>query len=160
MFFLGSLEESCRLALALPRKPFNASKKRSKHDAPKYITLTELERAEKEILKHVQGRAFPEELNYPIKTVKKSSRLYKLDPHVKDGLLCVGGRLRNASLPSETKNQIILNLPKEDHVTKLIIYDYHSICGHSGREHVLALRASLCKILISSFAHKIFGFRS
>lgn len=115
----------------------NASKKRSKHDAPKYITLTELERAEKEILKHVQGRAFPEELNYPIKTVKKSSRRYKLDPHVINGLLCVGGRLRNASLPSETKNQIIL--PKEDHVTKLIIYDYHSFCGHSGREHVLAL---------------------
>lgn len=115
----------------------NTSKKRSKYDAPKYITLTELERAEKEILKHVQGRAFPEELNYPIKTVKKSSRLYKLDPHVIDGLLCVGGRLRNAFLPSETNNQIIL--PKEDHVTKLIIYDYHSICGHSGREHVPAL---------------------
>ena len=70
--------------------------------------LQSLREPRKKILKHVQGRAFPEELNYPIKTVKKSSRLYKLDPHVKDGLLCVGGRLRNASLPSETKNQIIL----------------------------------------------------
>ena len=115
----------------------NASKKKSKHDAPKYITLRELERAEKEILRHVQGRAFPEELNYSVKPVKKSSRLYKLDPRVINGLLCVSGRLRNASLPSETKNQIIL--PKEDHVTKMIIYDYRNICGHSGREHVLAL---------------------
>ena len=101
----------------------NASKKKSKHDAPKYITLRELERAE--------------ELNYPTKPVKKTSRLYMLDPHVIDGLLCVGGRLRNASLPSETKNEIIL--PKEDHATKMIIYDYRNICGHSGREHVLAL---------------------
>lgn len=115
----------------------NASKKKSKHDAPKYITLRELDRAEKEIPRHVQGRAFPEELNYSVKPVKKSSRLYKLDPHVIDGLLCVGGCLRNASLPSETNNQIIL--PKEDHVAEMIIYDYRNICGHSGREHVLAL---------------------
>ena len=45
----------------------------------------EFERAEKEILRHVQGRAFSEELNYPMKPVKKSSRLYKLDPHVIEG---------------------------------------------------------------------------
>ena len=54
-----------------------------------------------------------------------------------DGLLRVGGRLCNASLPSESKSQIIL--PKDDHVTRLIIYEYHSICGHSGREQVLAM---------------------
>ena len=54
--------------------------------------------------------------------------LCNLDPHVIDGLLCVGGRLCNASLPSERKNQIIL--PKEWHVTKLIIYNHYSICGH------------------------------
>ena len=64
-----------------------------------------------------------------------SSHLYKFDPHFIDGFLCIGGHLNNASL--ETKSQIILT--KEDHVTKLIIYDYHSICGHCGRERVLAL---------------------
>ena len=96
----------------------NASKKKPKHEVPKYSTFREFERAEKEILKHVQGRAFSEELNYPM----------KLDPHVIDGLLCLGGRLCNASLPSERKNQIIL--PKEWHVTKLIIYNHYSICGH------------------------------
>ena len=36
----------------------------------------------------------------------------------------------------ESKHQIIL--PKEDHVTRVIIDDYHRACGHSGREHVLA----------------------
>ncbi|XP_078344097.1 uncharacterized protein LOC144629756 [Oculina patagonica] len=89
------------------------------HDVPKYITVEEMERAEREILRHVQRRAFPEEVNHPEKPVKKKSRLYKLDPIVVDGLLCVGGRLRRASLPSESKNQIIL--PKEDHTTRLII---------------------------------------
>lgn len=47
------------------------------------------------------------------------------------------GSLCNASLPLETKNQVIL--PKEDHVTKLIVYDYQSICDHSSNEHILAL---------------------
>ncbi|XP_078355375.1 uncharacterized protein LOC144640001 [Oculina patagonica] len=107
------------------------------HDVPKYITVEEMERAEREILRHVQRRAFPEEVNHPEKPVKKKSRLYKLDPIVVDGLLCVGGRSRRASLPAESKNQIIL--PKEDHTTRLIIDHYHRICGHSGREHVLAL---------------------
>ena len=96
-----------------------------------------MERAEREILKHVQKQAFPEEFNYPKKQVKKGSRLFKLDPCIINGLLCVGGRLCNATIPLETKNPIIL--PKEDHVTKLIIDHYHGICGHSGREYVLAL---------------------
>ena len=116
----------------------NASKNsKLKHDVPKYITVEEMERAEREILKHVKRRAFPEELNHPEKPVKKRSLLYKLDPIIIDEFLCVGGRLRKASLPLESKNQIIL--PKEDHITRLIIDDYHRICGHSGREHVLAL---------------------
>ena len=70
------------------------------------------------------------------KPLKKSSRLYKLDPIVIDGLLHVGGRLRKASLPIESKHQIII--PKEDQVTRVIIDDYNKACGHSGREHVLA----------------------
>jgi len=70
--------------------------------------------------------------------LKKSSHLYKLDPIVIDGHweLHIGGRLHKASLPMESKHQIIL--PKEDHVTQVIIGDYHRACGHSGREHILA----------------------
>lgn len=36
----------------------------------------------------------------------------------------------------ESKHQIIIL--KEDHVTRVIIDDYHKARGHSGREHVLA----------------------
>ena len=115
----------------------NASKnKELNRGVPKYITLEEIEKAEREILRHVQRRAFPEEFNHPEKPLKKSSRLYKLDPIVINGLLHVDGRLRKASLPMESKHQIIL--PKEDHVTRVTIDDYRRACGHSGREHVLA----------------------
>ena len=59
-----------------------------------------------------------------------------IDPIVIDGLLHVGGRLRKESLTMESKQQIVL--PKEDHVTRLIIDNYNKACWHSGREHVLA----------------------
>ena len=85
---------------------------KSKRDASKYVTLEEMERAEREIPKHVQRRAFPEEFNHPKKEVKKSSGLHKLDPFVVNGLLCVGGRLRKASSSLESKKQIILSKKK------------------------------------------------
>ena len=122
--------------LRYPERLLNASKnKELNRDVPKYITLEEIEKAEREILKHVQRGAFPEEFNHPKKPLKKSS-LYKLDPIIIDGLLHVGGQLRKASLPMESKHQIIL--PKEDHVTRVINDDYHRACGHSSRELVLA----------------------
>ena len=115
--------------------------KASKGDKPRndslvLITLEEIQRAEGEILKHVQQQSFPEETANPKKQVKKSSRLYKLDPIFVDGLLRVGGRLRNSTLSPESKNQIIL--PRDDHVSRLIIYHHHKTCGHSGKEHVLS----------------------
>ena len=64
------------------------SRKSNKPDreVPKNITLEEMGRAEKEILKHVQRKAFSEELSHPEKPVKKSSRLYKLNPLIVDDL--------------------------------------------------------------------------
>ena len=84
-----------------------------------------------------ERKAFPEEFSHPEKPVKKSSPLYKLNSLIADDLLRVGGRLRAAPSPLESRSQIIL--PKEEHVTKLVIEHYYRICGHSGREHVLAL---------------------
>ena len=69
----------------------NARKNKLNRKVPKYITLEEMGRAETEILKHVQRKAFPEEFSHPEKPVKKSSRLYKLNLLVVDDLLRVGG---------------------------------------------------------------------
>ena len=47
--------------------------------------------------------------------VGKTSPIYRLDPFVDNGLLRVGGRLRNAEIPEESKHTIIL--PRKSHVT-------------------------------------------
>ena len=70
-------------------------------------------------------------------TVKKSSPIYKLDPLVVDGLLRVGGRLQHAQMDEDSKHPVIL--PKDHHVTRLIIRHYHHISGHSGRNYVLSM---------------------
>ena len=69
--------------------------------------------------------------------VKKTSAIYKLAPMKIDGLLYVGGRLTQASIPNAAKHQLIL--PKKHHVVDLIMCHYHLKSGHSGVEHVLSL---------------------
>ena len=68
----------------------------------------------------------------------KSSSIASLKPFGQEGtkLLRVGGRLTNAPIPYEAKHQIIL--PKDHHVTTLIVKHYHLRLGHAGTERVLA----------------------
>ena len=104
------------------------------------ISVEEMRAAELEILKAIQRHHFPEEMRSVTRsgsTVKKSSCLRSLDPILVDGLLRVGGRLRLVQASFDSKHQIIL--PKNDHVSNLLIEHFHLISGHSGREYVLSL---------------------
>ena len=108
-------------------------------------------KAENVILKLVQREEFGEEykcLSRPtIETpksipettaqVKKSSRILRLDPVLHGNLIRVGGRQRKVNIPEEAKQQIIL--PKNHHISKLLIEYYHCLAGHSGTQHVLSL---------------------
>ena len=61
--------------------------------------------------------------------LKKTSCFYKLDPFVHgDGLLRTGGRIRRAAIPPEVKHPLIL--PKNSHVTDLIVRHFQSKIGH------------------------------
>ena len=109
---------------------------------PSLISVEEMDRAEKAILQNVQQTAFPAEVHQLTgpsgsKHVRRSSPLFKLDPVLRNGLLCVGGRLSCARISLDAKHQIIL--PKNNHVSSLIINHYHTLSGHSGRQHVLSL---------------------
>lgn len=109
---------------------------------PSLITITEMENAEKAILKNVQQAAFSDELRVLRKSngcrcVKRSSCLFKLDPFLEGGLLRVGGRLFRACIPWDAKHQIIL--PKNNHISNLLIDHFHKLSGHSGRQHVLSM---------------------
>ncbi|XP_028411636.1 uncharacterized protein LOC114534738 [Dendronephthya gigantea] len=113
------------------------------------ISVSEMVNAEKEIIRHVQQECFSEEreclerINQSSDkdrknvTVKKSSRVFQLDPVLKNGLVRVGGRLRRAPINDNAKHPIIL--PKDHHVIGLLVNHYHHIAGHSGVEHTLSL---------------------
>ena len=104
--------------------------------------------AECKILQIIQEDAFSDEIavlksarvkgnEAPMKKenteVKKTSRLYRLDPMIsEDGLVRVGGRLgKSSGLSEELKHPVIL--PKKGHVTTLIIRDAHERTAHGGR---------------------------
>ena len=103
------------------------------------LSCEEIEAAGKKVVQLVQTDAFSSEkaiLNkesvLPVK-----HKLSPLNPYIDEGgLLRVGGRLRNARIPVQAKNQMIL--PKDHPVTRLLILHNHRINGHVGQEHVLA----------------------
>ena len=81
------------------------------------ISVEEIKRAEREIVICVQGSSFREEVsglrksegnNETRKTkpcpIKKSSSIQNLDPQFQDGILRVGGRLKNAPIEWESKH--------------------------------------------------------
>ena len=117
----------------------------------KPVDVKERQRAELQIIRIVQNEAFQDEIQLlkdvnikspaadkdaskeRMKTVKKSSSLYKLDPFLdEDGVLRVGGRLRQSSIPYDVKHPVIL--PKKGHVTDLILRHFHQLIKHQGRE--------------------------
>ncbi|XP_074656689.1 uncharacterized protein LOC141909905 [Tubulanus polymorphus] len=97
------------------------------------ISVGELREAERAILSYVQRRAFPEAFNGS--TLKQSSIL-ALSPVEINNLLCVRGRLGRSELSESSKHPIIL--PKNGHITDLIVRFYHDIYAHRGREYTLS----------------------
>lgn len=119
------------------------------------IAAVEIQCAEIEIVKYVQRQCFAGEVSS-----SKSSKLHKLNAFRVNGLLRVGGRLRNAPIGEEAKYPILL--PKSHHLTNLIVRHYHETLGHAGVEHVLSItrerfwpingRATVKKVVNSCFS--------
>lgn len=97
-------------------------------------TVEERESAECLIVKLLQKHVFHTELKVLSKGAQLSSRneLYNLDPFLdSDGVLKVGGRLSNSSLCHSLKHPVII--PKNHHITRLIIADCHEKVKHQGK---------------------------
>ena len=118
------------------------------------LTVQDLVDAEFAILKFVQDLAFGKEI-YALQelenensldkeklqkrkkaSMKNNSPIQRLDPFLENGIFRVGGRLRRADLPHETKHPVIL--PPKSHVTTLLIRHAHKRLGHAGRGHVIS----------------------
>ncbi|XP_062600914.1 uncharacterized protein LOC134262527 [Saccostrea cucullata] len=89
--------------------------------------------AEQTIIKQVQHETFQDAISALEKSegLPKSNSLKPLEPILQDGILRVGGRLRKATLSAAYKNPIIL--PRNGHITHLILSHAHKETFHQGR---------------------------
>nr|XP_054774509.1 uncharacterized protein LOC129282657 [Lytechinus pictus] len=113
--------------------------------AMKPMSAQVLAQAEKEILKIVQREEFSKEIQVlkELKAdsptsrqhrrhIKRTCRFQRLDPFLdKEGIMRVGGRLKEAEMSFEGKHPILL--PKKSHLTKLIVRHCHENVAHQGR---------------------------
>jgi len=104
------------------------------------LSVSEINSASVEILKILQRKKYEQEFKALElgKPIARRSPIYRLEPVLSSsGVLCVGGRLGAAPVSEEIKHQMIL--PRDSHVTNLIIRHNHELSGHSGKEYVLSL---------------------
>ncbi|XP_011884101.1 PREDICTED: uncharacterized protein LOC105571245 [Vollenhovia emeryi] len=101
------------------------------------LTVAELERAERSILRWVQQEAFSVEIRYlqEGRPFPRKSQLRALSAYIEEGLIRVGGRLQHAEIKSEQKNPIVL--PTKHHVTSIILRDRHERLLHCPPEQLL-----------------------
>ena len=101
------------------------------------LAVAEMQHAETVIIRAAQASSFGTELASCNSadtqvTVRKDSALWKLDTFLnKDGILCVGGRIRRARLPDSSKFPAILH--KTSHVSTLVVRHYHEKVHHQGQ---------------------------
>ncbi|XP_034537461.1 uncharacterized protein LOC117811344 [Notolabrus celidotus] len=99
-----------------------------------HSTVQEREDAKCIIIRDLQRQAYPEEVKLLSKGTRlpSQSKLYHMDTFLdQDGILKVGGRLKNSTLPTSQKHPLII--PKDHHITKLIIAHYHEKVQHQGK---------------------------
>lgn len=133
--------------------------RKGKHEktGPYVLSISDLEDAEVAILQFCQRQGFPQEiacLQKGMQNVIRNSSIYKLDPLLANGILRVGGRLSKMAMPTEQKHPAIL--PKNHHVSKLLLQHIHQEVGHSGRNFMLSkLRQRYWIPCANSLARKV-----
>ncbi|XP_025764213.1 uncharacterized protein LOC109202672 [Oreochromis niloticus] len=98
------------------------------------LTVDELNQAQNLVIRAVQQDVYAEEIKCVQKHEKlpKTSPLKTLDPYLdKEGLLRVGGRIRDSNISQGEKNPLIV--PGHHHVAALLIKHYHEQTQHQGR---------------------------
>ncbi|XP_026054611.1 uncharacterized protein LOC113040501 [Carassius auratus] len=109
--------------------------RRAKGDkSSSHSTVAEREDAKRIIIKDLQRNTHPEDIKLLSKGTQLSpgSKLYHLDAFLdQEGVLKVGGRLCDASLPNSIKHPVII--PKDHHITKMIISQCHENVKHQGK---------------------------
>lgn len=142
-----------------------------------YLTLSELRRAKGVIIKYVQVAEFSDEIE-TLKSkhqINSKSKILNFNPFLdKDGILRVGGRIKNAHIHDNMKHPIII--AHSGQFTNLIIDHAHKLTFHGGARLTLSntrqqywimggnravkkrlLTCSTCKKRRSTPLHQIMG---
>ena len=95
-----------------------------------------MQEAEGHIVKMVQSKYFNEELKLlkmnKEENMKISSKINNLNPYLdENGIIRVGGRSEKSNINNDCKHPILM--PKNSHVSKLVILWCHQKTGHAGR---------------------------
>ena len=103
----------------------------------KLTTVDEINSADTMTIQHVQADVFRDEIVSlkQGKTVRRSSRIFCKSPIFKDGLLVVGGLLKQATIDASLNNPAIL--PHAHRLAHLICLEYHTAV-HLGVEWTLS----------------------
>ena len=107
---------------------------------PKQLQVDEIIEANKKLIKFAQNESFSAEISSikSVGSVNKQSSILKLTPFLDaDGILRVGGRLKNSSLPFDAKHPILL--PSKHPFTRLLIIYEHERSFHAGAYNTLSI---------------------
>lgn len=98
------------------------------------ISNDEHKNSEQFIIRIIQQESFQREIEAlrDGNPLPRDSSIKSLDPYLdSDGLMQVGGRLRNSDLGLQEKNPVVI--PKKSHVAHLLVAHYHQEVKHQGR---------------------------
>ena len=135
----NSLNKVTKVLCWMRRFISNSQKKPT--PSTKHLSVAEFKQAEEILRKKSQLRSYGLEIHQlksePPQPLPDKCQLLGLHPEINDrGLLCVGGRLRNALAEEQQKHPIILSV--KDIYTKLLFEQYHIDLMHGGPTAVLS----------------------
>lgn len=131
----SSITKLQRIVVYMLRFIHNSKNKNSKMIGR--LSVSELDQALKTIIKHEQRQYFRDEIKCLNSKLNIKTNLNALSPFIdREGVLRVGGRLQNANISFDQRHPIIL--PKNNHITNLIIIREHLRLLHAGQRQVLS----------------------
>jgi Family of unknown function (DUF5641)/Integrase zinc binding domain len=133
----SSLTKLIRVTAWCRRFAHNSNPRNSKIRDPR-LNTKELSESMTTLIKIAQFNEFHDEIqllkkNQPIKNM---SKIFNLNPFLKENVLRVGGRLRAAKIPESQKFPILL--PKKHKLTELIILHCHLTNLHAGPQLLMS----------------------
>ncbi|XP_058840265.1 uncharacterized protein LOC131695765 [Topomyia yanbarensis] len=152
----SSLSELVRVMAYIRRFRFNAQavNRNCRRYGP--ITSSELDDALRALVRLAQEESFPQELADLSKRthVRDSSRIVSLKPILNEGMMCVGGRLRHASVSPNRKHPYILD--PHHPLTKIVVTHYHRKLFHAGQQLLIsAMRERFWPVYTSNLVRQV-----